>query len=130
MNSHLILLVDDEQEIVDIYSQKLIQAGFEVITAGDGAECIKLAKEKHPELILLDVKMPDMDGVEAFYQLKKGADTQNIKVVFLTAFTDPHSPDIDIKLSKEIGADFIRKGVSLNEFVDTVKSFFKKDAAG
>ena len=100
--SSLILLVDDEQEMLDLYGAKLRNAGYSVITASNGEECIETAKEKKPALILLDLKMPVMDGAEAFVKLRDDPQTQNIKIAFLTAFSDPsRMTEADALLSKE-----------------------------
>ncbi len=126
MSTPLILLVDDEQEILTIYSTKLKQEGFEVITATNGATCLKLAKEKHPDLILLDVKMPAMNGVEVYNEIRKDPALRDIKVVFLTAFSDQIMFDSDIKFAQEIGTDLMKKGDSLNDFVNRVKQYLQK----
>ena len=107
----LILIVDDEPDMLFLYSTKLKRGGFDVVTAENGAQGIALAKEKHPALILMDVKMPGMNGIEAFSELQKDPATQDIKVVFLTAFGDPGNSKIDGKFAKGVGAmDFLKKG--------------------
>jgi len=123
----LILLVDDEPEILDLYSFSLQQAGFEVVTASNGEESIKIAGERHPSLILMDMKMPGMSGVDAFMKLQADPKTKDIKVVFLSAFSDPTNPDIDARAAHELGAvDYLRKGLSLDEFTQKVKQYFEK----
>lgn len=123
-NPRLVLIVDDELDILDIYREKLVRNGFEVVTATDGAEGVELAKQKHPDLILMDVKMPVMDGITALMKLKEDPTTKDIKVVFLTAFSDPNVPEVDIKAAKEMGAiDFIKKGTALDEVVEKVKQY-------
>ncbi len=123
----LILLVDDEQEILDLYCTVLNNAGFETITALNGQECLdKLSGPVKPNLILLDLKMPVMDGVETLAKLQENPRTKGIKVVFLTAFSDPIFVGIDQKLAKESGAlDFIKKGIDLKELVEKVKGYLK-----
>lgn len=122
----LILLVDDEPKILKLYSETLQDAGFEALTALGGIDGLKIAQEKHPDLILLDVKMPDMDGIQAFMKLKEDPRTRDIKVVFLSAFGDPNVVETDIVIAKELGAiDFIRKGMSLDELVERVRKYFK-----
>ncbi|MFA5173146.1 MAG: response regulator [Candidatus Paceibacterota bacterium] len=126
MNNKLILLVDDEEEILTIYGSVLKNAGFEVITAPDGLKAIEIAKEKNPDLILLDLKMPAMNGAEAFLEMKDDPQLKNTKIVFLTAFSDPEKVEIDEKFAKEAGAfDFIKKGISLEEFAEKVKGYLK-----
>ena len=119
-----ILVVDDEQEILDVYATKLTMVGYEVSTALNGEEAIKMAKEKKPALILLDLKMPVMDGMTALSKLKEDPETSAIKVVFLTAFSDPNVVDEDVAVAKEVGAlDFLKKGIKLEELVSKVRSY-------
>ncbi len=125
--SALILLADDEADILSVYQAKLEKVGFRVVTASDGAQAIQVAAEKHPDLILMDMKMPVMDGITAQAKLKENPATKDIKVVFLTAFSDPANPEIDIRTAKEIGAlDFIKKGIGLDEFVTKVRGYLAK----
>jgi len=117
-----ILLVDDEPEILELYGDTLEDADFQVIKASNGRECIDIAQKERPDLVLLDLKMPEIDGMEAFSTMKEMEETKNIKVVFLTAFGDPKSIETDIKMAKEIGAvDFIKKGIDLDELVLKVR---------
>jgi two-component system phosphate regulon response regulator PhoB len=120
----LVLLVDDESDMLTIYRTKLEAAGFRVATASDGAQAIQAAMEKHPALILMDMRMPVMNGIEAEMELKENPTTKDIKVVFLTAFSDPNNPEIDREKAKEIGAlDFIQKGIGLDELVQKVRGY-------
>lgn len=119
-----VLIIDDEPAMLDIYSANLTDAEMEVIIASNGEEGVKLAAEHHPDLILMDVKMPVMNGVEAAMKLKDNPETRDLKVVFLSAFGDPAAIEIDQKFAKEIGArDFLQKGTSFKEFVKKVKSY-------
>ncbi len=120
----VILIADDEADVLSIYKTKLERAGFMVLSASDGTEAVRLAAEKKPDLILMDMKMPVMDGITAQQKIKENPDTQNLKVVFLTAFSDPMKPEVDERLAKELGTvDFIRKGINLDEFVQKVKGY-------
>ena len=122
-NKPLILLVDDEEDILNIYSTALSQAGFEVVTSSNGAEAIEITKQKHPSLILMDVKMPEMNGVEAVLKLRQDSSTADTKIVFITAFDDPRL-GMDFKVAEVIGTiDVIKKGLSLNELVSKVKIY-------
>ncbi|MFA5098905.1 MAG: response regulator [Candidatus Paceibacterota bacterium] len=125
-NPPLILMVDDEPEIIKIYTTKLNSAGFKIISATNGVEGLEVAKKEIPDLILLDVKMPIMNGVDLFYELKKIPELKDSKIAFLTAFSDPNMPETDIKAAKDMGAtDFIKKGSSLDEFVEKVKAYLQ-----
>ena len=120
----LILLVDDEADVTAVYQVKLERSGYKVITASNGEEGVKMATEQKPDLILMDMKMPVMDGVTAQQKIKENPETKDLKVVFLTAFSDPVKPEIDEKLAKEIGGlDFIKKGISLDELAEKVKGY-------
>ncbi len=120
----LVLLVDDERDLLSVYQTKLEAAGFRVVTASDGAQAIQAAMEKHPALILMDMRMPVMNGIEAEMKLKEDPETKDIKVVFLTAFSDPNNMEIDKEKAKEIGAlDFLEKGIGLDELVKKVRGY-------
>ena len=116
----LILIVDDEPEIIEVVRTKLGANGFEVKEATKGTEGINLAQELKPDIILLDVVMPEMDGVEVLFKLKSNKDTKNIKVFLFTGKGDPRPEILEInrKFALESGAvDFIRKEIELNELV-------------
>ena len=81
---HKILIVDDEKDIVDFFSRILTREGFEVWTATNALEGLRLADMEHPHLILLDINMPDMDGGDMHQILLKNVKTKNIPVVFLS----------------------------------------------
>lgn len=120
----LILLADDEADIIAVYKTKLERSGFAVITAADGAEAVRTAAAQKPDLILMDMKMPVMDGVMAQQKIKENPDTKDLKVVFLTAFSDPMRIETDMKIAKDSGAvDFLKKGINLDEFVEKVRGY-------
>lgn len=124
MENKKILIVDDEPAMIDIYARELQDAGYEVSIATNGKEAIEFAASKKPDLIVMDVKMPEMDGVEATHQIKDNPETKEIKVVFLSAFGDPDAIATDKKYAQEMGAlDFIQKGIGLKEFTDKIKTF-------
>jgi two-component system alkaline phosphatase synthesis response regulator PhoP len=119
----LVLIVDDDSEILNLYAYTLQNAGFEVITAENGLRAIEAAKgPRRPDIILMDVQMPVMDGAQAFMGLKEEPTTKGIKVVFMTAFTDLRESEIDAKLAEEIGASgFIKKDINIDELAVRVK---------
>ncbi len=121
-----ILIVDDEPAMIDIYARELQDSGYEVIIATNGKEAVELAASAHPDLIVMDVKMPEMDGVEATHQIKANEASKNIKVVFLSAFGDPDAIATDKKYAQEMGAlDFIQKGLGLKEFTDKIAVYLQ-----
>lgn len=122
-----ILIIDDNKDFLEIFSMKLTQAGFEVTTAVGGEEGFNKAKQLKPDLVLLDVEMPVMNGVETLAKLKADGDTSQLKVIFLTNYGEPQKETtwIDEKFAREAGAlDYIKKSEDLATVVDEVKKAF------
>lgn len=94
---HKLLLVEDNEMNRDMLSRRLARKGYEVLTAEDGHSGIKLAHEGAPELILLDVNLPDIDGWEVTRQLKQDATTQHIPIIALTAHAMAEDHELAIK---------------------------------
>ena len=91
-NSNIkILLVDDEPDILEIISYNLTAQGYNVITANNGVQAVKKAKKEQPHLIILDVMMPEMDGIEACEQIRKIPELENTLITFLTARGEDYS---------------------------------------
>ncbi len=112
-----ILVVDDEVNITQILEFSIGAEGYEVITAANGEEAIDKARREQPDLIILDIMMPKIDGYEACRILKANPLTKNIPVVLLTA----KGRDIDKRLGYEVGAtDYIVKPFSPNKLVDRI----------
>ncbi len=86
-----ILVVDDEKDILEFLSYNLKREGAKVYTASNGREAIEIARKKKPDLILLDVMMPEMDGMETCLQLREGIETKDILIAFLTARSEDYS---------------------------------------
>ncbi len=124
----LILLVDDEEDFREIFKAKFSQAKFVVETAESGKEGIKKAKELKPDLILMDVKMPEMDGIEAFARLKEDRETRKCDVMFLTNLGNfgDEIQQLNNRYSQEIGAaGYIRKTDDLDSIVNKIEEFLK-----
>ena len=120
----LILIADDETDIRDVVKMKLEASGFEVVEAADGEEALKKAQELSPDIIILDVVMPKLDGVSALFKLKEDEKTKSIKVFLFTGKGDPRPDIVDVnkKFALESGAvDFIRKEIDLGELVAILK---------
>ncbi len=112
-----ILVVDDEVNITQILEFSIGAEGYEVITAANGEEAIDKARHEQPDLIILDIMMPKIDGYEACRILKANPLTKGIPVVLLTA----KGRDIDKRLGYEVGAtDYIIKPFSPNKLVDRI----------
>ena len=122
---HKILAVDDETDIIKLLQYNLVSAGFDFISAGDGPEAIELAGRALPDLIILDLMLPNMDGNEVLKKLKASPDTSGIPVLMLTA----RGEEIDRVLGLELGADdYIVKPFSPRELVLRVKAVLRKGA--
>lgn len=125
-NPPLILIVDDEENFREIFSAKLKEAGYKVETAVDGEDGYQKAKELKPDLILMDMEMPHLNGAGAILKLKGDPETSGIKVIFLTNYGDPalERVESDIHFSKEIGAnDYIRKTDDVSEIIQRIVGF-------
>lgn len=123
---HKILAVDDETDILKLLQYNLTNAGFEFISAGDGPEAIELASLSMPDLIILDLMLPNMDGNEVLKKLKANPDTSCIPVLMLTA----KGEEIDRILGLELGADdYIVKPFSPRELVLRIKAVLRKGTA-
>lgn len=125
-----LLIVDDDKDFAELLAAKFRAGGFEVVEAYDGASGVLKAKEILPDLILMDVKMPKLDGVGAMLKLKEDAETRNIKVVLLTAYGDPQ-PEIyknDQRFAKELGAlEYILKTQDLEDIIAKAKEILRSN---
>jgi two-component system alkaline phosphatase synthesis response regulator PhoP len=118
MPNKKILVVDDEMHIIRIVKYKLETAGYEVLTALNGADAIKLAKDEKPALIFLDIMMPGINGYEVCSQLKNSAATRDIIIIMLTA----KGQESDKIKGLEVGVDeYITKPFSPQDLLDRAK---------
>jgi DNA-binding response OmpR family regulator len=109
-----VVVADDDADIVDILTFNLETAGYEVESAADGEAALDLVTRSRPDLVVLDIMMPKMDGLEVLAALKANADTKEIPVVMLTAKTS----DTDQWAGWEAGADYyITKPFDLEELL-------------
>ncbi|MDY6844133.1 MAG: adenylate/guanylate cyclase domain-containing protein [Thermodesulfobacteriota bacterium] len=117
-----ILVVDDTLQNVELLEAHLVSAGYEVTSAYDGAEALKEITRKHPDIILLDVMMPKMNGYEVCRRLKKDKDTQFIPIIMITALSEME----DKVEGLEAGADdFMNKPIRKIELLTRVKSLIR-----
>ena len=118
-----ILVVDDEIDILDFIAYNLSKEGYEVITGKNGNEAIELAKKHHPQLILLDIIMPEKTGIEACEQIRKIPELKNTLIAFLTALDDEQS---EIK-GFEVGADeYIAKPIKPRLLLSRVNALLRR----
>jgi|SRR5437870_4730972 len=121
-----ILVVDDEPEAVELVEFNLKQAGFSVVSAADGAEALKKARAVLPGLIVLDLMLPEVDGLEVCKMLRRDPATASIPIVMLTA----KAAEIDRVLGLELGADdYLTKPFSPRELVLRVKKILERGRA-
>ena len=117
-----ILLVDDEEDILEILSYNLSQEGYKVFTAGDGLEAIKQAEKHKPHLIIMDVMMPKMDGIEACEELRKNHVFNDTIIMFLTA----RAEDYSYVAAFEAGADdYVPKPIKPKVLLSKVKGLLR-----
>ncbi len=118
-----ILVVDDEPNILTLLKMNLEMNRYEVITAETGHEAIELATQEHPDLILLDLMLPDMDGTSVCQRIRTAPQTRVIPIIMLTAKTD----ETDMIIGLEVGADdYITKPFSIREVVTRIKVLFRR----
>lgn len=123
MTTKKILLVDDEQDILDMLSYLLKKEGFEVYSADNGKKGIELAKKMVPDLIILDVMMPEMDGVETCIKLREVDSLDQTIITFLTARAEDYSHIAGL----EAGADdYIYKPIKPRLLVARIKTLLKR----
>ena len=118
-----ILLVDDEPDILEILSYNLSSEGYEIITAKNGAEGVSKAKKKQPDLIILDVMMPEMDGIEACEILRKTPGLENTIITFLTARGEDYSQVAGFDAGAD---DYITKPIKPKVLVSKVNALLRR----
>lgn len=117
------MVVDDEKSIVELIKFNLEREGFQVLTAFDGNEALAKAREKKPELIILDVMLPGIDGIEICRSLSRDLSTRQIPIIMLSARTE----ELDKVLGLEMGADdYITKPFSPRELIARVKARIRR----
>ena len=122
---HTILLIDDEDDIRDLLEYNLVKEGFKVLSADNGATGIELAKKHLPDIVLLDVMMPEMDGVEVCEHLRSDEATKNLFICFLTARNEDYSQIAGL----EAGADdYVAKPIKPRVLISKLKAMLRRGA--
>lgn len=118
-----ILLVDDEKDILEFIGYNLQKAGYEIYKSQDGREAVRLANEIRPHLILLDIMMPEMDGMETCEEIRKNKDLDQILIVFLTARGEDYSQIAGF----EAGADdYLTKPIKPKVLISRINALLKR----
>ena len=123
MKKEKILLVDDEADILEIVGYNLKKEGYEVSTTDNGKDAIKIAKRENPDLIILDVMMPEMDGMETCYQMRNLPALKDTLIAFLTARGEDYSQIAGFDAGAD---DYITKPVKPRVLVSKVKAILRR----
>jgi two-component system alkaline phosphatase synthesis response regulator PhoP len=125
-NEYKILLVDDEPDILEFLSYNLKKEGFNVYTANNGKEAIAVAKKENPQVIILDVMMPDMDGIETCREIREIPGLKDVMIAFLTARNEDYSQIAGF----EVGADdYINKPIKPRVLISRIKALLRRSGS-
>jgi two-component system response regulator VicR len=124
----LILCIEDEAEMIDLIRLILTRRGFDVRGANGGKEGLEIMRREHPDLILLDLMMPDMDGWEVYQQMKADDSTKNIPVIVVTAKAQSIDKVLGLHIAKV--DDYIAKPFSPQELLTSVDNVLTKQKPG
>ena len=123
MSKKTILVVDDEQDLLDLIEYNLLKEGFDVLKAENGEEGIEVAKNFKPDLMLLDIMMPKMDGLQVVDAIRKEDSLKQMAIIFLTARSDEKT-EVD-GLNKG-GDDYITKPISTTKLISRIKAVLRR----
>ncbi len=118
-----ILLVDDEPDILEFISYNLTKEGFDVFTSNNGRDAIKIALKERPDLIILDVMMPDLDGIETCRVIRETAEMKDVLIAFLTARNEDYSQIAGFDAGAD---DYINKPIKPRVLVSRVKALLRR----
>ncbi len=120
-----VLVVDDDSDIVELLEYNLTKEGYSVLTASNGKKAIEIAKTFIPDLILLDIMMPQLDGIETGRMLRQNPDIKNTYILFLTARSEEYSE----VAAFEVGADdYITKPIKPRALMSRINALFRREA--
>lgn len=123
--THKVLVVDDEEPILELLKYNLEKSGYDVKTASDGIKAVEIARKFTPDLVLLDIMMPKMDGVETCRQLRDIGDLQKTFIIFLTARSEEYSE----VAAFDVGADdYITKPIKPRALMSRINALFRRDS--
>lgn len=118
-----ILVVDDEQDLLDLIEYNLKKEGFDVLKAEDGLEGIEVARKHRPDLVLLDIMMPKMDGLEVVERMRDDKKLKRIPIIFLTARGDEKT---EVEGLDKGGDDYITKPISTTKLISRIKAVLRR----
>jgi two-component system phosphate regulon response regulator PhoB len=123
MPKETILIVEDDEDILQLLEYNIQSAGYDVVTATDGAEALEVVRRSPPHLVLLDLMLPSVDGLEVCRELKKQSATSNIPIVMVTA----RGEEVDRIVGLELGADdYVVKPFSPREIILRIKAVLRR----
>ncbi|ROL62544.1 response regulator [Bacteroidetes/Chlorobi group bacterium ChocPot_Mid] len=119
--SKKILIVDDEEDIVTYLQTLFGENGYNVITAGNGVDAVRMAKAEKPDMITLDITMPEESGVKAFRELQESSETQNIPVIIVSGVDPEFKKFISSRKQVKPPAAYFEKPIDREELLNKVK---------
>lgn len=122
-NRKTILVVDDEQDLLDLIEYNLKKEGFDVLKAEDGSEGIEVAQKHRPDLVLLDIMMPKMDGLEVVERMRDDKKLKRTPIIFLTARGDEKT---EVEGLDKGGDDYITKPISTTKLISRIKAVLRR----
>lgn len=125
MDTYTILIVDDEADILDLLQYNIEREGYKVLLASDGEEAVKVAKKHRPDLILLDIMMPKMDGIEVCRQIKEEPELSKTFIIFLTARSEEYSEVAGFDAGAD---DYIFKPIKPRVLIRRIKAILRRDS--
>ncbi|MEP2447032.1 MAG: response regulator transcription factor [Balneola sp.] len=123
MAKQTILVVDDEKDLLDLIEYNLRKEGFDVLKAENGEEGIAMAKEYSPDLVLLDIMMPKMDGLQAVEEMRKDNELKKIPIILLTARSDEKT---EVEGLNKGSDDYITKPISTTKLISRIKAVLRR----
>jgi two-component system, OmpR family, alkaline phosphatase synthesis response regulator PhoP len=123
--AYKVLVVDDEEDILELLQYNLRKEGFEVKTASDGKKGVEVAKSFVPDLVLLDIMMPNQDGIETCRQLREVPELLNVFIIFLTARSEEYS---EVAAFESGADDYITKPIKPRALMSRINAVFRRDA--
>lgn len=124
-SDYRILLVDDEEDILEFLSYNLRNEGFEIFTASNGYEALKQVLERKPHLVLMDVMMPEMDGIQACEEIRANEEVSDTIIAFLTARGEDFSQIAGFEAG---GDDYITKPIKPKVLISRIKALLKRNS--